>query len=158
MGIFHFGHSGVGGTVRIYYTVAEEISVAGRIRTIIATVFKVNPSIFVNCFHTLIHPIPNISPLQVGIFIDGLPLQIQVSARIPHCVRVFRRDNWAVAPFLTHFFQPCSTWILRNKHIGVVFPKPALVVYGAVHKTAFLIFQVLIGVKEVNSVSGFVPK
>ncbi|MPN55023.1 hypothetical protein SDC9_202702 [bioreactor metagenome] len=79
MGIFHFGHSGVGGTVRIYNTVAEKISVAGHIRSVIAAIFIVNPAIFVNSLHTLVNPIPDVCALEVRILIDGLPLQIEIS-------------------------------------------------------------------------------
>ena len=80
MRIFHFGHGRVGGAVGIYDAVAKEIPVAGHIgAAVIAAIFPEMTTVFIHGIHSLIHPIPNVSALQVRVFVNGFPLNIEVS-------------------------------------------------------------------------------
>ena len=140
--ILHFGHSRMRSTVRSYNAVTQEVTVAWCVDAEVTTIRPIFTAVLVHLEQTLVHPVPNVTALQVRIFIDGIPLSRQVTVGVTHSMRVFRWNNRTVAAFSTNFVIPCHIRILRNIHVGVPFPKGAFVVHRSVHthRTGFLTF------------------
>ena len=86
MGVLHFGHSRVYGTVGSDDTVAQEVTVARCIHTEVATVCPIFTSVLVFLKQTLVHPVPDVTALQVRVSIDGIPLCGKVTAGVTHGV------------------------------------------------------------------------
>ena len=114
MYIFHFSHCRMRTTIRIDKTVAEEVAIARRVYTEVTSVSPVFFSILIFLEKTLVYPVPDISTLEVRIFVNRLPLSPQVSGGVSHCVCIFGRSYRAVAAVLSCIFQPVGTRILRN--------------------------------------------
>ena len=74
MGVFNLCHSGMRGTIRVYYTVAKEVSVTRGVYSIVTTIGIIFTSILIFFQDTLVHPVPDESALQVRVFIDSFPL------------------------------------------------------------------------------------
>ena len=106
----------------------------------------------------MVYPVPDISTLEVRIFVNRLPLSPQVSGGVSHCVRIFGRSYRTVAAVLSCIFQPVGTWILRNIHIGVPFPLSTLIVDRTIHQLFVSLFQPQVSLIEIISVSGFISQ
>ena len=145
-------------TIRIDKTVAEEVAIARRVYTEVTSVSPVFSSILIFLEKTLVYPVPDISTLEVRIFVNRLPLSPQVSGGVSHCVCIFGRSYRAVAAVLSCIFQPVGTRILRNIHIGVPFPLGTFVVDRTVHDVFIGILDPKVSLVEVITVAGFVTQ
>ena len=117
MCILHLAHGRMRSTVRADDTVATEVSVARHVGTEVAAVCPVFASVFIFYPNTLVYPVPDVSALQVRIFVDSLPLIPETSCRVTHSVSIFRRSYRAVTSDTSDFFQPGCIRILRNIHV-----------------------------------------
>ena len=156
--IFHFCHGRMRSAVGTDDTVAEEVAVAGCVFSEIAAVCPERTSVFIFLQNALVHPVPNISALQIGIFVNGLPLCPQTAGGVAHGVCVFGWHDRTVTAFFANGFKPACTGILRNEHIGIPFPLCAFVVHRAVHAFGFTVFHPKVSLIEIISVSGFITQ
>ena len=156
VGVLHFRHGGVGRAVGAYDTVAQEVAVAWHVFAEVASVSIIGCAVLVLDQQALVNPVPDVSALQVGITIDGLPLIPKVAVGVAHGMGIFGRYDGTVAACFPDFLEPLGTGVLGNVHIGVPFPLGPFVVDRTVH--FFLPFQVEVGLVEVVSVSGFVAQ
>lgn len=113
---------------------------------------------FIFLQNALVHPVPNISALQIGIFVNGLPLCPQTAGGVAHGVCVFGWHDRTVTAFFAYRFKPACARILRNEHIGIPFPLCAFVVHRAVHAFGFTVFHPKVSLIEIISVSGFITQ
>ena len=144
--------------IRIDKTVAEEVAIARRVYTEVTSISPVFSSILIFLEKTLVYPVPDISTLEVRVFVNRLPLSPQVSGGVSHCVCIFGRSYRAVAAVLSCIFQPVGTRILRNIHIGVPFPLSTLIVDRTIHQLFVSLFQPQVSLIEIISVSGFISQ
>ena len=158
MYIFHFSHCRMRTTIRIDKTVAEEVAIARRVYTEVTSVGPVFSSILIFLEKTLVYPVPDISTLEIRIFVNCLPLSPQVSRGVSHGMCILRRSYRTVATILSDIFQPVGTRILRNIHIGVPFPLSTFVVDRTIHQIFVCLFQPQISLIEIISVSGFISQ
>ena len=158
MCIFHLAHTRMRYTVGTYQTVAAEVTVAWHVGTEVSSVCPECLTILVMCQHTLVHPVPDVSTLQVRITVDSFPLIPQTSGRVTHGMCIFRRHHRTVATILTSAFQPACAGVLRHVHIRVPFPLSAFVVHRAVHDILVRFLHPKISLVEVISVSGLVTQ
>ena len=85
VGILHLGHAGMRRAVGSNQAITEEVSIAWHIGSKVASISVEWAAVLrVGLQQTLIHPVPNESSLQVGVFIDSLPLVPQVAGRVTH--------------------------------------------------------------------------
>ncbi|CCX61633.1 unknown [Bacteroides sp. CAG:598] len=158
MGIFHFSHGRMRRAVGSYQTVAAEVTVAWHIHSIIASISPIGTAGRVCFQNTLVHPVPDVSALQVGILVDFLPLVPQVTVGIAHRMRIFRRNDRTVRTVRTDITQPFGTGILGHVHVGIPLPLGTFVVHGTVHQIFLPFLHPQIGLVEVISVTGFITQ
>ena len=115
-------------------------------------------SIFVCHVKSLVHPVPYISTLQIGIFVDSFPLIPKTTGRVSHGMGIFRWYYRTVATVFADVFQPSCTRILWHVHVRVPFPLCTLVVYGAVHYVLVRFFHPKISLIEVITITGFITQ
>ena len=139
---FHLFHGRMRSAVRIYDTVAKEITVARHINAEVATVCIIVFAVFILNKKSLVYPVPNPTTLEVRVFVDSFPLSPKVTGRVTHGMGIFRRSYRTVATFFSDFFQPSCTRILRYIHVGIPFPKSTFVVDRTVHCSFFLILYI----------------
>ncbi len=133
VGVLHLGHRGMGRAVGVDDAVAEEIGVARRVHSVIAAIGPVLHAVLILLGEALVDPVPDESALQVGIFVDALPLQPQRSRRVAHRVSVLRRHDGAVGAAASDALEPARARVLRHVHVAVPLPLRAFVTDGAVH-------------------------
>ncbi|CCZ47450.1 putative uncharacterized protein [Bacteroides sp. CAG:661] len=144
--------------VGTYQTVAAEVTVTRHIHAIIASISPIGTASRVRFQNTLVHPVPDVSALQVGILVDFLPLVPQVSVGIAHRMRIFRRNDRTVRTVRTDIGQPFGTGILGHVHVGVPLPLGTFVVHGTVHQIFLPFLYPQISLIEVISVTSFVAQ
>ena len=145
-------------TIRIDKTVAEEVTIARCVYAEVTSVGPVFSSILIFLEKTLVYPVPDISTLEIRIFVNCLPLSPQVSRGVSHGMCILRRSYRTVATILSDIFQPVGTRILRNIHIGVPFPLGTFVVDRTVHDVFIGILDPKVSLVEVITVAGFVTQ
>ncbi len=123
----------MGRAVGVDDAVAEEIGVARRVHSVIAAIGPVLHAVLILLGEALVDPVPDESALQVGIFVDALPLQPQRSRRVAHRVSVLRRHDGAVGAAASDALEPARARVLRHVHVAVPLPLRAFVTDGAVH-------------------------
>ena len=160
VGVAYLFHRGMRGTVGGYNTIAAEIGVTGHIHTIIASVGPILISLFILLQKTLVHPIPDKCPLQLGIEADLFPLCTQTAVGIAHCMRIFAWYHRTVAPLLAYLSQPLGRGVLGDIHIGIPFEQSPLIDDRTIHSVlCFLTFlNPFIGLVHIVSVAGFVAE
>ena len=158
MGVFHLVHGRMQGAVRRNDTVAAEVTVARHVGTEITSVCPERTSVLVVGQNALVYPVPDVSALQVRIFVDGFPLVPKASGRVTHGMCVFRRSYRTVAATLADLFQPACTRVLRYVHVRVPFPLGAFVVHRTVHDVLVGFLYPQVSLVEVVTVSGFVTQ
>ena len=145
-------------TIRIDKTVAEEVTIARCVYPEVTSVSPVFSSIFIFLEKALIYPVPDISALEIRIFVNCLPLSPQISGGVSHGMCVLGRGYRTVTTILSDIFQPVGTRILRNIHIGIPFPLSTFIVDRTIHQVFVCLFHPQISLIEIISVSGFISQ
>ena len=105
VGILYLRHTGMRGAIRPYQSVAQEVTIARCIHAKVTAIgIEGTTVLLIGLQESLIHPIPDESTLQVGVFIDGLPLIPEVTGGVSHRMGILRGGNGAVATFPTDLF------------------------------------------------------
>ena len=144
--------------VRVHDAVAKEVTVARHVFAEVAAISIIFFSVCILDKKTLVNPVPDITALEVRVFVDRFPLVPKVTGRVTHRMGIFGRCNRTVAAFLAYLFQPFCARILRDIHVGVPFPLCTFVVDRTTHHGLFLIFYIQVSLVEVITVSGFVAQ
>ena len=159
VGILHLRHTGMRCAVGAYQSVAQEVTVARRVHAKVSAIgIEGTAILLVGLQESLIHPIPDESTLQVGIFIDGLPLIPEVTRGVTHRMGILRGSDGAVAAFPADLFQPLRTGVLGHVHIGVPLPQGPLVVDGTVHAVLLPMLYIKVGLIEVIAIARLVAE
>ena len=160
IGVTHLGHGGMGRTVGRDESVAAEVAVARLTVAVVAAVSPVGSPRCIVTFESLIDPVPNEAALQIGIFVDRLPLQPQRAVGVAHRVRIFAWHDGTVGAFAAPRFEHPRRGVHRHEHIGVPLPLRTFVADRAVHAALALLagFEPLVGLVEVVAVARFVGR
>ena len=146
----------MGIAVGIDNTVAEEVAVT---RSILPEVSAVGPEASVTVLpQALVHPVPDVSALKVGIAVDLIPLQGEAAGRIAHGVGILRGHYGTVAAGAAYRPQPFGAGILRHVHVAVPLPLRPLVADGTVHAGELAVLDPEVGLVEVVAVAGLVAE
>ena len=128
---FHFGEAGMGLSVGTHHAVAEEVAVGGRVNSEVASVGPEGAAVLVHLVNALVDVVPDESPLEVGIAVDGFPKVHEVAGAVAHGVGVFRHDVGAVCATVSPFLEGVLAGVLGAENVGVPFEEGALVLHGA---------------------------
>ena len=83
--------AGVRLPVRADEAVAQEVSVAGRVDTVVSAVSPVPAAFSVDLEQALVYPVPDKSALEVVVLVDLLPLEVKRTGGVAHGVGILRR-------------------------------------------------------------------
>ena len=121
---------GCGFSVRKQQTVSAKMPVM-RVLAEITAVGKVFNAVFIRGLNRLIHPVPNESALQAGVFIPKFCIFIRRAAGIAHSVRVFAKDIRSAVPL----------------RYGIFLTFPRLCIHLALHIGKFLLVRISVTLK-----------
>ena len=122
----------IGLAVGAYETVAVEVVVGSRVAAVVTAVGKDLPSLLIVVTKSLVYEVPDIPALIVGVFADKVPVFLEKSAAVTHCVSVLTLYEWARIILLAVFLAVFVGVVHGAEYVALaVLPDGALVVNGA---------------------------
>ena len=91
-------------SVRAHNAVHAEVAVRGVITVEISAISENLHSVFTFGSHCLVYKVPDKTALKRGIFTDEVPVFLEPSHRISHCVGIFTLNKGFVGRFLFCIF------------------------------------------------------
>ena len=152
----HFLGLRLDAAVGIYYAVDTEVAVGrGAVLAVVAAVCPVFTAVSGLGGKSLVYPVPNTAALQDGVFLDDVPVILEIAEAVAHGMGIFAEDERAGHfGVLCVFLDTGGTVVHGAEDVRVPFQQGAFVLHG----TAVQCFQRIVGDVEVQAVSRFVAK